>query len=126
HAAIGLLPPEYIEHYHSRALVATEGDTFRQLSDSITPLILITTDSDPGLVRSLVKKGHFLCTIGSSNSLVSENAIRLPRASFDEFEKALEACGLEPERASSITRESARSLVILQRLIPAGPGVPQP
>jgi len=58
HAAIQQLPDEDRMQYYARCLIAERADVARALGDSLSPLIIVLEDAEPGLARRLTERGH--------------------------------------------------------------------
>jgi hypothetical protein len=58
HAAIQQLPDEYRMQYYARCLIAGSADVARALGDSLSQLIIVLEDAEPGLARRLVERRH--------------------------------------------------------------------
>jgi hypothetical protein len=121
HATIDQLPPERRLAYHSRCLVADTGDAARALKDSLSPLVVVLNEDDPGLAASLVRRGHHVYLPFGSAVGSPDDATILRRPSQKDFEDALLGMGLTRHEAERLTRDSGRSLSILRRRIPAAP-----
>ena len=58
YAAIGELPePDRTAHY-ARSLIANDVEVARKLGDSLSPLIIVLEDAEPGLAQRLASRGH--------------------------------------------------------------------
>jgi len=122
HAALSELPEGLASAYRARCLVATTAASARALADAPAPLILILTEPDPGLARSIVDKGHFVL-LAYDDSLISRGDVRtLQRPSREGIAIALQAAGIAEPRAHVLARDSARNLAVLRRRIPIAPG----
>jgi transcriptional regulator with XRE-family HTH domain len=121
HAAISQLPSDVAGHYLARCLVATTADSARVLGDSVTPLILVLLDPEPGLAESIVQKGHHVLLAYGGNPNHTELP-RLERPFPEDLETALKNGGVAEDKARSLARESSRSLAILRRLMSTQPG----
>ena len=60
YATLNTLPDEAAAHYRARCLVATDATAARALANAPPPLILVLTEPNPGLARSLAERGHFV------------------------------------------------------------------
>ena len=120
HAAIGQLPGPYRAEYYARTLIAHTSDTARMLGDSISPLILVVEDPDPGLARRLAERGHHVFVAQGPGGDADE-VLRLARPPRDLIEQALMNMGFEREPAHNLARDAARSLAVLRRLMPSAP-----
>lgn len=121
-AAISQLPPDVAQHYLTRCLVATSADGARTLADSITPLVIILLDPEPGLAARLAQRGHHVLLAYGGNTDQRGDYRRLARPSRSAIERALVDSGMPESRARRLARDSSRSPAILRRLIPSAPG----
>ncbi len=90
------------------------------LGDSISPLILVVEDPDPGLARRLAERGHHVFVAQGPGGDADE-VLRLARPPRDLIEQALMNMGFEREPAHNLARDAARSLAVLRRLMPSAP-----
>lgn len=121
-ATIDQLPSDAAEHYLARCLVAGTPDVARILADSITPLIIVLLEPEPGLAQIIAQRGHHVLVAYGQNPS-SKGAVRkLERPSREGIEAALTNAGVPEQRAKGFARESSRSLAILRRLMPGMPG----
>lgn len=115
-ATISQLPEHVSEHYLARCLVATAAEQARMLADSISPMIIVLIDPQPGLAQAITRKGHHvLCAYGSSSPI--QNAKKLQRPSREGIRAALLNMGIPEKDAERYARDSSRSLAILRRLM---------
>lgn len=119
-AAIDLLPEPYRSFHGSRCLCASSADAARALAKSPSSLVVVMEAPDAGLAGSIVQGGHHVFASYGSAVGASETVVPLPRAPHEAFQEALEGMGIPGATAASLTRDSARSLAILRRLIPSG------
>ena len=122
YATIGMLPDEVAAHYRARCLVATDAEAARALLNAPAPLILVLTEPEPGLARSLTERGHFVLQAYDDRPVAHGEVRTLARASRDGIAGALIDAGIPEPRAEALARDSARNLAILRRLIPSSPG----
>jgi hypothetical protein len=122
HAVLSELPDDLGQAYRARALVATTAAAARALANAQGPLILLLTEPDPGLARTLADRGHFVLLACDASMTASGQIHTLARPSREGITSALVAAGIAEPRAAALARDSARNLAILRRLIPAGPG----
>ena len=121
HATLSELPEDLAAAYRARCLVATAAAA-RTLANAPAPLILLLTDPDPGLARSLADRGHYVLQ-AYDEQLISRGEVRtLQRPSREGIASALTASGIAEPRAKALARDSARNLAVLRRLIPGAPG----
>ena len=122
YAAIGQLPDEYRVQYYARCLISDAPDAARSLGDSLSPLIIVLEDPEPGLARVLAERGHHLFAAYGPDAGVGDRVLQLSRPPRDALEFALTNMGLAEDQARNLARDSARSLAVLRRLIPSAPG----
>ena len=58
YAAIGELPESNRTAHYARSLIAGDVEAARKLGDSLSPLIIVLEDSEPGLAQRLASRGH--------------------------------------------------------------------
>jgi hypothetical protein len=122
HATLSELPEDLAAAYRARCLVATTAAAARALVNAPAPLILLLTDPEPGLARTLTGKGHYVLQ-AYDERLVGRGEVRmLARPSREGIASALMGAGIGEPRAKALARDSARNLTVLRRLIPAAPG----
>jgi transcriptional regulator with XRE-family HTH domain len=122
HATLSELPSEMAAAYRARTLVVTTAAAARTLAQAPAPLILLLTEPDSGLAKSLADRGHYVLQ-AYDEQLVARGDIRtLARPSREGIASALTASGIAEPRAKALARDSARNLAILRRLIPDAPG----
>lgn len=120
YAAIGQLPEAYRTEHYTRCLIAEDAQVARTLGDSISPLVIVLEDAEPGLARRLTERGHHVFNARGPGGGGGEG-LQLSRPPRDAIEHALTDMGFERERASNLARDSARSLAVLRRLMPSAP-----
>lgn len=121
-ATIGQLPADAAQHYLTRCVVATSAEAARGVAESLTPLIIVLLDPEPGLAQRLAQRGHHVLLTYGADTDQRGDYRRLSRPSRTGIEHALSAAGISEPRARALARDSARSLAILRRLIPSAPG----
>jgi len=122
HATLSELPPDLAAAYRARTLVVTTAEAARALSNAPAPLILLLTEPDPGLARSLAKHGHFVLQAYDERLTGNGEVRSLARPSRNGISAALQAAGIAAPRAEALARDSARNIAVLRRLIPGAPG----
>lgn len=122
HATLGMLPDDLAATYRARCLVATTATGARAFASAPAPLVLLLTDAEPGLARSLADRGHYVLHAYDDRPPSRGEVRRLERPSRDGITSALIASGISEPRAVALARDSARNLAILRRLIPNAPG----
>lgn len=122
HATLSMLPDEIADAYRTRCLVGATTAGARELANAPAPLVLLLTEPEPGLAKSLVERGHYVL-LAYDERPVSRGEVRtLARPSRDGIASALMAAGIAEPRAEALARDSARNLAVLRRLIPSAPG----
>lgn len=122
HATLSELPGHLADAYRARCLVPMTTTAAWALINAPAPLILLLTDPDPGLARSLADRGHYVL-LAYDERPTSRGEVRpLARPSREGIATALTAAGIAESRAEALARDSARNLAVLRRLIPAAPG----
>ncbi|BAQ15605.1 helix-turn-helix domain-containing protein [Methyloceanibacter caenitepidi] len=121
HATLGELPDDLAMAYRARCLVVNAAAA-RALANSPAPLILLLTDPEPGLARSLVERGHYVLQAYDERPISPGEVRTLARPSREGIASALTAAGIAEPRADALARDSARNLAVLRRLIPGAPG----
>ncbi len=119
YATIDRLPPNHAKQQVSRCIIASTAEAATALGKSPSPLAILIEASKPGLAAELMRLGHHVLIahgsqVGTSNLLNTSS-----RPEFEAFKDALVAMGFAEERAAALTRDSARKLTILRRLIPS-------
>jgi hypothetical protein len=122
HATLSMLPEEVAAHYRARCLVATDAAAARALTNAPAPQIIVLTEPDPGLARSLAEHGHFVLQAYDDRPVTRGEMRKLARPSREGIATALVGAGIAEPRARALARDSARNLAILRRLIPSAPG----
>src|SRR5665811_758433 len=122
HATLSELPDELANAYRARCLVATTAAAARALANAPAPLILLLTDPEPGLARSLVERGHYVLQAYDERPISRGEVRMLARPSREGTASALTAAGIAEPRAKALARDSAGNLAVLRRLIPGAPG----
>jgi len=126
YATIDRLPPDYAKLQASRCIIASTADAAVALGKSMNPLVIVMEPSKPGLATSLRQQGHHVLVAHGSQVGASDLLNILSRPHAEVFKDALVAMGFTEERASVLTRDSARKLTILRRLIPSEAIASQP
>ena len=126
YAAIGMLPDQYKKSISSRCIVAPSPEAARTLGNSSSRLVIIMESSEPGLASRLVEQGHQVLVAYGSRVGTSDVVSVLGRPSFEPFQESLEEMGISQVRAQALTRDCARRLSILRRLIPSTAGAKTP
>lgn len=119
YATIDRLPPEHARLQTSRCIIASAADAAAALGKSTTPLVILMEAFKPGLATALRQQGHHVMVAHGSQVGASDLLNRLSRPDPEVFKDALVAMGFKEDRAFALTRDSARKLTILRRLIPS-------
>ena len=123
-ATISALPPRHRDAYLSRAFVASS-EQARALRSSMSGLIIVLEQPDPGLAASIVKRHHVYLPVGA-NATAEAATTRLTRPFSDDVELALREMGMDGASARRYAKDSGRSATIIRRLMPAAAGVAPP
>lgn len=119
--ALADLPEPYQIYWESRILAAQSDDVARQLIGLGPKLAIILDSGDPGLSAALVADGHHVLRALGSDIGTPMDVIRLARPWRHHVERELEVMALPHEEAHRLALQSARSLAVLRRLVPASP-----
>jgi hypothetical protein len=122
HATLSELPEEMGKAYRARSLVTTTAAAARALANAPAPLILLLTEAEPGLSRTLAERGHYVLQAYDEGLVTSGQVRTLKRPSREGIASALAAVGIAEPRAQALARDSARNLAVLRRLIPEAQG----
>lgn len=121
HATLGMFPDDIAAAYRTRSLVVPSPDSARALATAPAPLILLLTEPEPGLARTLVEHGHYVLQAYDERPISRGDVRVLARPSREGIASALTAAGIAEPRARALARDSARNLAVLRRLIPSAP-----
>jgi transcriptional regulator with XRE-family HTH domain len=121
HATLSELPGDLANAYRARCLVATTAAAARALTNA-PALILLLTEPEPGLARSLAERGHHVLQAYDERPVSRGEVRTLARPSREGIASALMGAGIAEPRAKALARDSARNLAVLRRLIPGAPG----
>jgi len=121
HACIDVLPDPHRSAFLTRAIAPRTPEAARQLAGGLTSLILVLTESDPGLAATLARRGHHVFVAVGPEPGPGE-VIVLGRPRRWELLHALRNIGLSHDRADGLSRDAGRSLTTLRRLMPPAPG----
>jgi transcriptional regulator with XRE-family HTH domain len=122
HAALSELPEDLSKIYRARAIVVTTAEAARALANAQSQLIIVLTESSPGLARTLAERGHFVLQAYDEHVISNGQVRALARPSKEGIACALQAAGIAEPRAQALARDSARNLAVLRRLIPSAVG----
>jgi uncharacterized membrane-anchored protein YhcB (DUF1043 family) len=119
YATINQLPADIAEHYLARCVVASNSDAARHLASSRTPLIIVILEPETGVAEAIAARGHHVLAAFGPNPGLHGTVRKLSRPSREGIEAALITVGVKEDKAKTLARDSARSLAILRRLMPA-------
>ena len=103
------------EKFISRCLIVNNIDAFKHAALCDNSLILVNNFNDNDAIgKALNKDHHVFIPIDPSNT-ITQNAVKLPRLDREEFISALKEMGIDEEKASTLSKESGRSLSVLRR-----------
>lgn len=122
HATLSELPDTIAASYRARTLVVSTVEAARALSNAPAPQILLLTEPEPGVARTLVQRGHFVLQAYDERIAGRGEVRALARPSREGLAAALQAAGMAEPRAKALARDSARNLAVLRRLIPSAHG----
>jgi transcriptional regulator with XRE-family HTH domain len=126
YAALDRLPTEHAQRQIARCIIASTSEAAIALGKSPTPLVIVMEASDPGLATELKGWGHHVFVVHGSQVGTSDLVNILTRPPFEAFKDALIEMGFDEDRAIALTRDTARKIVILRRLIPSTAGKLEP
>lgn len=117
-AAIKLSSEQLNLQFNAKSLVVEYLQDFRLVKKSKFNLNLIAKFEDTSELHSAVgRKHHVLLPLGPDDSYNSQDIIRLPYIERDGQIQALIDSGLSEEEAKRFSKEAARDITILKRLI---------
>jgi hypothetical protein len=125
-AALERLPLEERARYLARCIVVEDIASWRHLTSSGQPLILVPLlDERDAVARAVKQKHHVLIPIGRDEPTSSDTVI-IPRLRRDPAKHALVAMGLSDEKADDLATLARRSLMALRRKLAISPEVQRP
>lgn len=119
YAAIDLLPEPYKKLFLSRCLFASSPESARALGMGPSRKVIVIEASEPGLAARLSQQGHHVLVVYGSHAGTTDLVNVLRRPQFELFQEALERMGIPEVKAVALTRDSARKISVLRRLIPS-------
>jgi transcriptional regulator with XRE-family HTH domain len=126
YAALDRLPAEHAQRQIARCIIASTAEAAIALGKSPTPLVIVIEASDPGLATELKGQGHHVFVVHGSQVGTSDLVNILTRPPFEAFKDALIEMGFDEDRATTLTRDTARKVVIFRRLVPSAAGKLEP
>lgn len=121
-ATIDMLPTDYRRDLEVRMLVPMNVAAAEQLSDGLTPLILVLRDADIGFATRLAKKGHHVLVALGPDAVAPTSSRVLAKPTREQLQSALSRMGLSRREAETLSLDAGRSLAVLRRLMPPAPG----
>jgi len=115
-AVINTLPEHEREYYLSKSLLVQNSESFRHISvTSRTGLLVIPRFEEIESTPQIKQQGHHVYVpLGPDNKVTSEK-IELPWLGREAFVSALKVMGLSEADAQKYSRDTGRSLTVLQR-----------
>ena len=120
HATLSMLPDEIAANYRARCLVATDAAAARALTNAPAPQIIVLTEPDPGLARSLAERGHFVLQAYDDRPLTRGEVRKLARPSREGIASALIGAGiadLEPGHSRATAPATSQSFAASSRAL---------
>ncbi|HJP93519.1 MAG TPA: hypothetical protein VJ875_16285 [Pyrinomonadaceae bacterium] len=125
-AALERLSLEERERYLVRGIVVEDIVSWRHLTASKQPLILIPKFDDRDVVTRAVKQGHHVLIPIGKDEPTSSATVTIPRLKRERAKQALVAMGLPDEKADDLATLARRSLMALRRKLAISPEVQRP
>lgn len=120
-ATIRELPTQYQLAHESQCVVANHTESARSLADSLSPLVVVFLDADPGVAQRLVQQGHHVYLACGAETDFAGAPLRLPRPSRMSIESELRTIGIDSTLAAQLARDCSGNLAVLRRLISPAP-----
>lgn len=121
-ATIDMLPTDYRRELEVRILAPTSVVAAEELSEALTPLILVLRDVDAGLAARLARKGHHVFVALGPDAVAPSSSRLLAKPTREQLQAALSRMGLSRREAETLSLDAGRSLAVLRRLLPPAPG----
>jgi hypothetical protein len=125
-AALERLPLTERELCLARSILVEDIASWRHLTASVQPLILIPLFDEREAVTRSVKQGHHVLIPIGRDEPSSSATLTIPRLKRDHAKRALVAMGLSDEKADDLATLARRSLMALRRKLALSPEVQQP
>ena len=125
-ASIQKLEPDERERVLSRTVIVRDLATWRRLTASESPLLLVQDFESAETIGSAMQKGHATIVLLGYADSASSNAVQIPRCSREDAAKALRTMGLPSEKVGELAALARRSLIVLHRRISIVPEIEQP
>lgn len=124
-AAIEKLPEGERDGLFARTLIVESVQAWRQITIAEQPMVLLPTFKPVDVVQA-TRRGHHILIPAGRETAESSGMVILPRPSRQAVAGALQAMGLNEERASSLASLAHHSLLALRRKLSLYPEVQQP
>ncbi|WP_367388131.1 hypothetical protein [Lewinella sp. LCG006] len=105
------------EAFAAKALVVDTSANFRSIRINQFGLNLIAKFDDPQILYAGVADGHHVLVPLGADDIFNQDKLILPLIDRDGLVEALESMGLDKTIASSYSKESARNITVLKRLL---------
>jgi len=117
-AVINTLPENEKEYYLSKSVVVTNPESFRHIATTCrNGLLLIPQFEQVETAIIASQQGHHIYVPLGPDNTVTTGRIELPRLGREEFVAALMKMGTSKGEAENYSRDTARSLTVLRRLL---------
>lgn len=125
-AALEQLPHAEREPYLARSIVVEDIASWRHLTTSVQPLILIPSFDERDVVARAIKQGHHVLIPIGRDEPDSSTTVTIPRLKRDRAKDALIGMELPDEKADDLATLARRSLMALRRKLAISPEVQRP
>ncbi|MEM9855709.1 MAG: hypothetical protein AAF843_00030 [Bacteroidota bacterium] len=105
------------EAFASKTLVVDTSANFRSIRINQFALNLIAKFDDPQILYAGVADGHHVLVPLGADDTFNQDKLTLPLIDRDGLVEGLESMGLSNSTASSYSKESARNITVLKRLL---------
>ncbi len=125
-AALEYLPPAEREPYLARSILVDDVSSWRHLTVSGKPLILVPLFDKREVVARAVKQGHHVLIPIGRDEPSSSTTVTISRLKRDSAKHALSGMGLPDGKADDLATLARRSLMALRRKLATNPEVQRP
>lgn len=105
------------ESFAAKALVVDTSSNFRSIRINQFGLNLIAKFDDPQILYAGVADGHHVLVPLGADDIFNQDKLVLPLLDRNKLVEALESMGIDKTKASSYSKESARNITVLKRLL---------
>lgn len=114
------------EYFFSKSLIISSEEIFRSVSRSRSPLIIVCKFDNYDILQKAVRDGHhIILPVGLEYVEHGQrNVISLPRLDRVKFRAAMLELGISSWKTELWSRQSARSLTILRRILGFSKNIP--